>query len=383
MGSRDSWRRWRPLHTRSCSFSTTCTSSGRARASRSSPHSPSTSSTSRPSSSPAEPSRASRSAACGWPGALRDRSAKSSRWITAKSVSSPAASAWHSSTPTSCELAVRTEGWAAGTYLAALTLKDLRAGAERPTGGGGDRFHVDYFDYEHLSRLDPSEVQFLTRTAVLDRMCGPLCDAMLESTGSAARLESLARSNLFVVRLDTRRSWYRYHRGFRDFLRAELGSGSPRSSRSSTAARPPGANRTTSPRPASPMPARPETGTPRALGHAARAPVVLGGSARHGRELARLVRRGASSRAAPDGRCARRVGALTERQTGGCEAMARRSRPRHRRTGSCPTAAARSSRGSPSFVQQCAATVPSGCGATPRRRCAISEHRAPCVRWLS
>ena len=81
---------------------------------------------------------------------------------------------------------------------------------------------ADYFDFEHLSRLSPRDVRFLTRTAVLDRMCGPLCDAVLESTGSASRLESLARANLFLVPLDRRREWYRYHREFRDFLRAEL-----------------------------------------------------------------------------------------------------------------------------------------------------------------
>jgi LuxR family transcriptional regulator, maltose regulon positive regulatory protein len=122
------------------------------------------------------------------------------------------------------ELTRQTEGWAAGTYLAALSLKDGRAGSGRgPRGGrGDDRFVVEYFDFEHLSRVGPEDVQFLTRTAVLDRMCGPLCDAVLESNGSASKLESLARANLFVVSLDRQRSWYRYHREFRDFLRAEL-----------------------------------------------------------------------------------------------------------------------------------------------------------------
>ena len=62
----------------------------------------------------------------------------------------------------------------------------------------------------------------MTRTSVLDRLCGPLCDAVLETTGSAAKLESLAASNLFLVRLDRERRWYRYHRQFREFLRDEL-----------------------------------------------------------------------------------------------------------------------------------------------------------------
>jgi LuxR family maltose regulon positive regulatory protein len=121
------------------------------------------------------------------------------------------------------ELTDRTEGWAAGTYLAALSMKDEGTSHGRLRSvRGDDRFVVDYFDFEHLSHLSAKEVHFLTRTAVLDRMCGPLCDAVLESGESASRLESLARRNLFVVPLDRRREWYRYHHEFRGFLRAEL-----------------------------------------------------------------------------------------------------------------------------------------------------------------
>ena len=121
------------------------------------------------------------------------------------------------------ELIDRTEGWAAGTYLAALSLKDGNAGSGALYGvRGDDRFVVDYFDFEHLSLLSPKDIRFLTRTAVLDRMCGPLCDAVLESSGSASKLESRARENQFLVPLDRRREWYRYHREFREFLRAEL-----------------------------------------------------------------------------------------------------------------------------------------------------------------
>ena len=122
------------------------------------------------------------------------------------------------------ELADRTEGWAAGTYLAALSLKDGRARPghltqrprRRPIRGRLLRLRAP------LPPGPEETSSFLTRTAVLDRMCGPLCDAMLESTGSASKLESLARANLFLVPLDRRREWYRYHREFRDFLRAEL-----------------------------------------------------------------------------------------------------------------------------------------------------------------
>jgi LuxR family transcriptional regulator, maltose regulon positive regulatory protein len=65
-------------------------------------------------------------------------------------------------------------------------------------------------------------VSFLTRTSVLERMCGPLCDAMLGAAGSAAMLESLERSNLLLVALDRRAEWYRYHHLLRDLLGAEL-----------------------------------------------------------------------------------------------------------------------------------------------------------------
>jgi LuxR family maltose regulon positive regulatory protein len=87
---------------------------------------------------------------------------------------------------------------------------------------GDDRFIVDYLNSELLSRLPARQVSFLTRTAVLDWMCGPLCDAVLHTTGSAKVLESLAASNLLLVPLDRRREWYRYHHLFRDLLRAEL-----------------------------------------------------------------------------------------------------------------------------------------------------------------
>ena len=81
---------------------------------------------------------------------------------------------------------------------------------------------AEYLRTELLSRLSDAEVTFLTRTAVLDRMSGPLCDAVLDSTGSGAVLESLAHSNLLLVALDRHGEWYRYHHLFRDLLRAEL-----------------------------------------------------------------------------------------------------------------------------------------------------------------
>jgi len=124
------------------------------------------------------------------------------------------------------ELHRRTEGWPAGLYLAALALQAADPGLDMSDAGmgfaGDDRFIVDYLNAELLSRLPAGQVSFLTRTAVLDRMCGPLCDAVLNTTGSSTALESLAGSNLLLVPLDRRREWYRYHHLFRDLLRAEL-----------------------------------------------------------------------------------------------------------------------------------------------------------------
>jgi LuxR family maltose regulon positive regulatory protein len=120
------------------------------------------------------------------------------------------------------ELNGRAEGWAAGLYLAALFLGESEDPDAIASFHGNDRFVADYLRAEHLSRLKRADLQFLTRVAVLDRMCGPLCDELLERKGSANRLQSLAESNFFVVSLDHHREWYRFHHLFRDMLRAEL-----------------------------------------------------------------------------------------------------------------------------------------------------------------
>jgi LuxR family transcriptional regulator, maltose regulon positive regulatory protein len=117
----------------------------------------------------------------------------------------------------------RTEGWPAGLYLAALYLREAGPAAGSAVAfGGGDRLVSQYLESEFLERISPRQRDFLTRTAVLERMCGPLCEAVLELPGSAAMLEGLARSNLLLVPLDRRGQWYRYHRLFRDMLLAEL-----------------------------------------------------------------------------------------------------------------------------------------------------------------
>ncbi|HEX5859399.1 MAG TPA: LuxR C-terminal-related transcriptional regulator [Microbacterium sp.] len=121
------------------------------------------------------------------------------------------------------ELTEHTEGWSAGLYLAALAAKASGAGVTSATSfRGDDRFVADYLVPELLSRLPREELRFLTRTAVLEPMSGPLCDAVLEERNSAAMLDSLAGSNLFLVPLDRTGEWYRYHHLFRELLRSEL-----------------------------------------------------------------------------------------------------------------------------------------------------------------
>jgi LuxR family transcriptional regulator, maltose regulon positive regulatory protein len=126
------------------------------------------------------------------------------------------------------ELTRRAEGWPVALYLAALAHK---AGGRRGTAGfaftGDDRFLADYLHAELLAHLPTERVAFLTRTAVLDRLSGPLCDAILETSGSAAVLASLERSNLLIIPLDRQRAWYRYHPLFRELLRGELERSEP------------------------------------------------------------------------------------------------------------------------------------------------------------
>jgi LuxR family maltose regulon positive regulatory protein len=121
------------------------------------------------------------------------------------------------------ELHRRTEGWPTGLYLAALGLKEGGPGASAADSfGGDDRLVSEYIQSEFLARLSPAQRVFLTRTAVLERMCGPLCEAVLDQPGAAATLADLARSNLLLVPLDRQGEWYRYHQLFRDMLLAEL-----------------------------------------------------------------------------------------------------------------------------------------------------------------
>jgi LuxR family transcriptional regulator, maltose regulon positive regulatory protein len=121
------------------------------------------------------------------------------------------------------ELHRRTEGWPVGLYLAALYLREGGPLASAAVSfGGDDRLVSEYVESEFLARISRRHRVFLTRTAVLDRMSGALCEAVLDLPGSAATLAELARSNLLLVPLDRHGQWYRYHRLFRDMLLAEL-----------------------------------------------------------------------------------------------------------------------------------------------------------------
>ena len=120
-------------------------------------------------------------------------------------------------------LQMRTEGWPAALYLAALTLR----GRSDPSSvieafAGDDRHIVDYLTGEVLARQVPELQTFLLRTSILTRLCGPLCDAVAETEGSDRILDELERSNLLLVPLDAKRHWYRYHPLFAELLRHEL-----------------------------------------------------------------------------------------------------------------------------------------------------------------
>ncbi|MEV6415439.1 LuxR C-terminal-related transcriptional regulator [Kribbella sp. NPDC051718] len=117
----------------------------------------------------------------------------------------------------------RTEGWIAALQLAALSMQ----GRDDVSGfiagfAGDDRYIVDYLAEEVLQR-QPEDVQsFLLQTSVLDRLCGPLCDAVTGQVGGKDRLAAIERGNLFLFPLDDRRRWYRYHQLFADVLQAHL-----------------------------------------------------------------------------------------------------------------------------------------------------------------
>ncbi len=117
----------------------------------------------------------------------------------------------------------RTEGWAAGLYLAALSLRDRRDADELIAGfSAGDRRIVDYLVGEVLNQQPDAILRFLLCTSVLERFCAPLCEAVTGAGGAREMLDRVERSNYFLIPLDPRREWYRYHHLFAELLRHEL-----------------------------------------------------------------------------------------------------------------------------------------------------------------
>ena len=117
----------------------------------------------------------------------------------------------------------RAEGWIAALQLAALSMQGREDVAAFIAGfAGDDRYIVDYLAEEVLNRQPEDVRQFLLETSVLDRLTGPLCDAVTGQIGGKAMLARLERGNLFLVALDDRRQWFRYHQLFADVLRAHL-----------------------------------------------------------------------------------------------------------------------------------------------------------------
>jgi LuxR family maltose regulon positive regulatory protein len=127
----------------------------------------------------------------------------------------------------------RTEGWISGLQMAAASLRGHEDKATFIQDFSGSHHYImDYLVDEVLRRQTPQIQAFLLTTSILNRLCGPLCDALMEVTGEAPApsqgiLQDLARANLFIVPLDARREWYRYHRLFADLLQARLQSKHP------------------------------------------------------------------------------------------------------------------------------------------------------------
>jgi len=120
-------------------------------------------------------------------------------------------------------LEARTEGWVAGLQLAALSMRDRDDQEAFAASLSGEHRHIARFLAEEVVQQQPPEVrEFLQQVAILRRMSGPVCDAVTGGTGGGELLEEVARGNLFVIRLDDRQEWYRFHHLFGEFLERRL-----------------------------------------------------------------------------------------------------------------------------------------------------------------
>ena len=120
-------------------------------------------------------------------------------------------------------LEARTEGWAVGLQLAALSLQGRADPAAFLAGfAGTHRYILDYLSEQVLGRLPDQMQAFLLQTSILERLCGPLCDAVTGASDGQGMLEELERANLFLVPLDEERRWWRFHHLFADLLRARM-----------------------------------------------------------------------------------------------------------------------------------------------------------------
>ena len=117
-----------------------------------------------------------------------------------------------------------TEGWPAGLYLTALSIRSKAGDGTTPIRASPltDQLVGEYIRTEILSRLTSDDLGFLLDASALERFSGPLCDSVMERKDSGARLNDLARANLLLIPLDDRQEWYRYHHLLRDHLLAEL-----------------------------------------------------------------------------------------------------------------------------------------------------------------
>ena len=155
------------------------------------------------------------------------------------------------------QLHERTEGWAAGVQLAALSLR----GNPDPAGFvatfcGSHRYVMDYLTEEVLARQTEDVVSFLLETSVLERLCGPVCDLTGRTDGQET-LERLDAAGLFLIPLDEERQWWRYHQLFADLLRVRLQHERGERAPICTAPRQPGTKSMASPTKPCDMPRRP------------------------------------------------------------------------------------------------------------------------------